>query len=80
MKNKVLVFFVAVLFCAAPVFGGSCMEELNALAPQLTSSDNGLTSEEMQSALNLFEEGMVICENGDEEGAAAIIAELKSML
>ena len=80
MKNKICTFFIVTILFASPAIGGNCMEELNALAPVLTSADNGLTSENMQLAFTLFDEGRDLCENSDETGAAAVIAELKPLL
>lgn len=81
MKNKYLLFSagLAVLVANGPALA-ACSEELAAIGPALTTSDNNIAEDTAQSISMLYEQAIKACDDGDEANAMAAIANIKSLL
>ena len=70
---------LSITFAAAPAFA-TCAEDIKAVSRTMTSANSGLSDADMQTALSLLVEVKTLCNNGDEAGAAVVLADLKALL
>jgi hypothetical protein len=76
---SVCVLTFSGLILSTPAAAG-CVEDLDELAGAMTSVDTGASDEAMQQAVDAMDDARALCGVGDEDGAAAKIAETKSLL
>ena len=67
------------LILSTPAIAG-CAEDLDALAPIITTGAYNASDEDLQRALTVFDDATASCKNGDEAVAAGLINEVKVAL